>query len=376
MSFEIDFGTTQLSSASRQQLRNITKAVRPGTKAAESRSALLRLILDHCYDPSRGFYVPVTDDVRLVGLLPIHSSLLGPTDFPSAPFPHCFFTNALSLPAGFTTAGFDPDTLPAPKHRATNIGFMVVTIEYDCLTAADMEESLSWTRGGDGEFGKSPFAAVDRALCAFKEYRGYTIVFTGNRSLHFHLIFSTKHLENAPWDCSADERLAGPQASVLHEAHRTYWEATAAAFDSVLRPSLSPDRSLCSLTHWRRSPWGMRDLDKASEVLGLPAGTVIPQIVIHEQIRSRASTKGQDFLVPPDLQAKDAPRAGPRSRKAPEPVSDEVLLARLVSRAGTNGANILNRLRFAMPEASGSSISAMTQPIGIHPQSSKANTGD
>jgi len=42
---------------------------------------------------------------------------------------------------------------------------------------------------------RSRFAEVDRGLARFKEYRGYTIVFTGNRSLHFHLIFSTKHLD-------------------------------------------------------------------------------------------------------------------------------------------------------------------------------------
>ena len=67
---------------------------------------------------------------------------------------------------------------------------------------SELEECLAWTRGGDGEFSRSRFAALDRELVRFKEYRGYTIVFTGNRSLHFHLIFSTKHLENAPWDCS------------------------------------------------------------------------------------------------------------------------------------------------------------------------------
>ena len=331
MSFEFDFSTTQLSSASRQQLRNITKAVKPGTKAAESRSALLRFIVDHRYDPTKGFYVPLSDDVWLRGLLPIHSSLVGPTDFPSAPFPHCYFTNALSIPAGYGTEEFDPDALPAPKHRVTNVGFMVVTIEYDCPTTEDMEECLGWTRGGNGEFSKSRFAEVDRALCAFKEYRGYTIVFSGNRSLHFHLIFSTKHLEKAPWDCSADERLTRPHASILHEAHRTYWEAAAEAFDSVLNPCLAPDTSLRSLTHWRRASWAIRKLKEKSVVLGLPAGTLIPQLVINEHIRTRASTKGQDFLVPPDLRATNAQRTRSRSHKAPtQPFSNDFLLERLL----------------------------------------------
>jgi hypothetical protein len=33
--------------------------------------------------------------------------------------------------------------------------------------------------------------AIDRELTRFKDYRGYTVVFTGRRSLHFHLLFST-----------------------------------------------------------------------------------------------------------------------------------------------------------------------------------------
>ena len=31
-----------------------------------------------------------------------------------------------------------------------------------------------------------------------KEYRGFSIVFSGNKSLHFHFIFSTEHLQNVP----------------------------------------------------------------------------------------------------------------------------------------------------------------------------------
>ena len=78
--------------------------------------------------------------------------------------------------------------------RATNVGFLVVTIEYDCRTTDELEECLAWSWGGDGDFSRSRFAEVDRELVRFKEYRGYTIVFTGNRSLHFHLIFSDQTL--------------------------------------------------------------------------------------------------------------------------------------------------------------------------------------
>jgi hypothetical protein len=211
------------------------------------------------------------------------------------------------IPAGYGTDEFDEEAALNPKLRATNAGFIVVTLEYDCPTIADLEECLAWTRGGDGDFERSRFAGVDRELCRFSEYRGYTIVFTGNRSLHFHLIFATKHLENAPWNCSAEERLSHAQShsDLLNQAHSLYWDAAASIFDS-LQPMLSPDRSTRTLTQWRRSPWAMRTLEKGSIVLGLDAGTLIPQVVIHENIRSRASRGSQGFLVPPDFRPRHA----------------------------------------------------------------------
>lgn len=256
MVFNFDFGATQLSSRSRQQLANIAKAIKPGSAAAQARSALLRLIETHHFDQRKGFYIPLADDVRLKGKLPIYSQHLATSGFPAASFPQPYFTNALVLPAGWGSEGFDADQVPEPKRRATNIGFQVVTIEYDCPTIAELEECLAWTRGGDGEFNRSRFAAVDRELTRFKEYRGYTIVFTGNRSLHFHLILATKQLGHAPWNCSAEERLrhAPSHSDLLHQAHGIYWDTATSIFDSVLQPPLVPDRSTRTLTQWRRSP--------------------------------------------------------------------------------------------------------------------------
>ena len=62
------------SSASYQQLNNIYEAVRPNSKAAGSRSRLLRLMIErNAFDPTRGLYIPVTKDVWLKGKLPVHS---------------------------------------------------------------------------------------------------------------------------------------------------------------------------------------------------------------------------------------------------------------------------------------------------------------
>lgn len=84
-------------------------------------------------------------------------------DFPTELFPFGYFTNALCIPDRWGIASFDQNM--APKNRATNSGFLVVTIEHDCQTTAQLEEVFSST--GGGEFQHSRFAKVDRELGRF-----------------------------------------------------------------------------------------------------------------------------------------------------------------------------------------------------------------
>ena len=53
-------------------------------------------------------------------------------------------------------------------------------------------------------------------------------------------------------------------SSLMHEAHRRYWDHAAETFRSVLRPSLQADHSLRALTQWKRSPWAIRKLEQDS----------------------------------------------------------------------------------------------------------------
>ena len=195
---DFNFLNLPLSQPARSQLAQIYKSVRKHANAARSRTSLLQLLVENAYDPIKGTYVPFTKGTASRKLPMASENLRYRVGYPIDPFPHSYFTNGLVIPDGYGTKGFDKYKALSPISRATNIGFLVVTIELDCETREQFEETLASTRPEN----HPPFAAVDKELCRFKDYRGYSIVFTGNRSLHFHFVFSTQHLDNVPWQAN------------------------------------------------------------------------------------------------------------------------------------------------------------------------------
>jgi hypothetical protein len=314
---EIDFNKTPLSRSARRQLAEIVRTVsRPD---GAGRAGLRNLILRNVFDLSRGTYVPLAQDFYLKAKLPdVSRTLVGLTgSLDLTPFPAPLFTNALLIPEGYGTPGFRSDHAPKPLERATNIGFLIVTVEFDCRRPEQFEENLTWTRSanGDGDFSRSPFAELVRQLQRIEEYRGFSIVFSGNKSVHFHFVFSTEHLLSVPCRVVAGERLQDFRraSAVLHNAHKRYWDHVHEGFLRILNPSMPADPKLRSLTQWRRAPWGIRLLDEDS-VLGFPRGTRVPQLVIREKLLQRAPRGNDGFLVPESFSSADPVRTNrPRS---------------------------------------------------------------
>jgi hypothetical protein len=283
---KIDFNKARLSSGARRQLTEIVRTIsRPD---GAGRTGLRNLILRNVFDLNRGTYVPLAQDFYLKGKLPdVSRTLVGSSSLPDlVPFPAPFFTNALLIPADYGPASFRSDHAPKPIERATNIGFLVVTIEFDCRRPGQFEENLTWTRSrnGNGDFFASPFAELDGEFRRLREYRGFSIVFSGNKSLHFHFVFSIEHLLNVPCGAVAADRLQDFRraSALLHNAHKRYWDHVHEGFLRILNPSMPMDPKLRSLTQWRRGPWGIRLLGEES-LLGFPSGTRVPQLVIREK---------------------------------------------------------------------------------------------
>jgi hypothetical protein len=304
---EFDFRKLPLRDASRKQLAGIYENIRKTGNVPSSKLTLVaEFIIKSAFVPKRGLYLPISDYVGLTGKFPTFSEQLALNGslFPRAPFPTQFFTNPLLIPSGYGTLTFDENAADSPTMRVSNGGFLIVTIEFDCSSREEFEQNLAWTRGKNDDFRQSAFAQVDTKLREFNDYRGYTIVFSGNRSLHFHFVFSTRHLSKCPWDAHAGLRRGEDQsghAALMANAHYQYWDRVSEVFSEKLGGNLQPDRKLRSLTQWRRTPWAIRTLEKPSDILDLPVGSRVPQIVIHENIRTRASKTAGSFCVPADF---------------------------------------------------------------------------
>ena len=80
-------------------------------------------------------------------------------------------------------------------------------------------------------------------------------------SLHFHFIFSTRHLSKCPWDADAATRGGEHQSMPFRldgNAHEIYWDRVSEVFSETLGGNLRPDTQMRSVTQWRRTPWAIR----------------------------------------------------------------------------------------------------------------------
>ncbi len=268
------------------------------------------------FDPSRGVYVPFSENVYLLRKLqmpPVKiKSLTAPIN---QHFPYTYFTNPLVLPLGYDAPNFEVKNAPVPKDRLTNGGFIVLTSELDCERIEEFEQNLNWFAGKDGDFASAPFAALDKELGRHQDYRGYCAVYSGRRSIHTHFVYDTKHLINAPWDADWQSRLDGRSqtAAVMKKAYQLAWDHVDQCMAHILKPLAKPDEKLRTATQWRRAPFGINTLKKDCVFLGLSKGERVPQLVIHENVRERKPKGSTEWLIDPHLSATVASRSRSKS---------------------------------------------------------------
>ena len=203
-----------------------------------------------------------------------------------------------------------------PSDRLINAGFWVFTMEVDMPELSVLEEQLLWCRSRGKKPIDSPLGDVDKELRQFKDYRGVTAVYGGNKSIHFHFVFDTRHV-SAELSLSRQAR-ANWQGDVsdacLKELYRRCWNQLAEVFTRVLGTDLKVDRALSSPFQARRTPWGIRKAEEG-HILQLKPGTRIRQVVLFDSVQQRAPRSSTAWLIHPDkVDAVIDVVAGARSR--------------------------------------------------------------
>ncbi|MEL6596030.1 MAG: hypothetical protein AAFQ47_08840 [Pseudomonadota bacterium] len=171
-----------------------------------------------------------------------------------------------------------------PSERVRNGGWLVLTYEVDAQTREELEMQLDWFAGKQE---CCAFSAVHKSLSAFSDYRGYSAIFTGNKSVHINLIFDTRHLSKALLPDKPRYRSLWKRDvpdDLLPLLYRKIWREVAAVIQEQLLTDLKFDPLLSSYIQKRRSPWGIRTLERGSKLHDFEPGDQFCQIVLQERV--------------------------------------------------------------------------------------------
>lgn len=174
-----------------------------------------------------------------------------------------------------TLAWIDQHGLP-PRDRTYNAGYTIYTIEFDSLS---IDEQLRIIYSGR-------LKRIDAQLRGYRDYRGYEVVYSGGKSLHYHFCFDLRHLKrdlavqaNSSYRDNWSQDLPD---CLLRPAYKMNWDRLAALFcdiAEITRTQFEPDPRLESWEQLRRCPWAFR-LVSGAHPLGLPSGHLVRQPVL------------------------------------------------------------------------------------------------
>lgn len=182
---------------------------------------------------------------------------------------YTYFTNPL-LPV----APKD-DLYRSPSARVSRGRHHVFTFEYDDPIGMPLSVQFGWCRSP----GKSPAQSVMGRLHAdlgsrYADYFGMTVAWSGNKSLHIHLAFTTDLIPPLPADAN------------LQEGFKAHWRLLRSVVASHTGHD-RPDEACAGPSQYRRLPWGTHRNGN-------------PQVVLWEAYRVRAAKNVTTSLFQPD----------------------------------------------------------------------------
>jgi hypothetical protein len=240
-------------------------------------------------------YMSVEDNIYVKDRDHRNAQKMAATGAQTADWQACsYFTNAMLV---------DPFPNPlTPSERSIMGNLTVFTFEFDRDEVEFLKEQLDWLPKVS-RWRKSPMGLLYEHCSQYADFDGICVAWSGNKSLHTHVVFKGGMYEKAHGELDYPNR--GLQA---------HWEALADDVIRILAPSqrvgearvlepTKPDDALKNPIQYRRLPGAVRRLTKPN-VLGMPVGTMVPQVVLWEEYRDRAKRGATALFFSPSLFAK------------------------------------------------------------------------
>lgn len=284
-----------------------------------------RVIAPQFYQPAEQTYLGIALDKYVSGKN--HLLAQNMRQFPDYWHALTYFTNPLSIPPSPLIVD-DKAKWVAPMDRVVWGHSQVLTYEFDQPDLDFFKTQMAWCRSSTGKPLNCAMGRLFKACSQWIDFEGITVNFSGNKSFHIHIVFST-----------ADAKALGIEQHI-REGHDAHWHNLLNTVMDTLKPGVNPDMSMWQAEKYRRLPNGVRKLDKPN-ILGIPAGEYVPQTTIWEKFRIRA-TKGANtmFFDPMNFVPRSIPKkSSPGTSLAILPSGPELDFCREKMRAIFNDQN-------------------------------------
>src|SRR5215472_3876785 len=137
----------------------------------------------------------------------------------------------------------------SPSERTYNAGLALYTVEADFMP---LDDQLRIIYSG-------LLKRIDNEFRQYRDYRGYEVVYSGSKSVHFHFCFGLRHLKhdlaingNSSY---RDNWTRDLPDCLLRPAYAVTWDGLAATFREIT--DLQPDPRLKLWEQLRRCPWAL-----------------------------------------------------------------------------------------------------------------------
>ena len=243
-----------------------------------NRSFLSELIIGSLFGRNGETYIPVTDTPFTPGRNDRHARAIA--EMPSVDGVDtldsmCLFANELRVETNYWA-----NEARKPKNRISFGNFHVFTFEFDVADVGFFKTQLSWIIPKKNPL-ECPMGEFYKACSRFSDFVGISVVYSGGKSLHIHVVFSTAQADAAM-------NLSARSSEELRFGFIAHWEKLRAELlRHIDADGHAPDPQLKYPEQYRRLPNGTRTIEEG-HLFGIPKGTEVPQVVLWEKQRKRA----------------------------------------------------------------------------------------